>query len=173
MKIKLPDGSWHVDVFLDRSEPGYDDNVFVRITEECPERNKLFGVSEHGIPHVAQVDEPIRRNLVIQLQTIHAEVGYVVADERGPGIRLGDEESEIPEQQSGDMAHKQPMAGHLAPARGFGIIGFILRQLPPSQGTQCHSPKRRTRWNWRTGVLPPRSGQCNHSVSRRHARSVG
>jgi hypothetical protein len=42
MKIKLPDGSLHVDVFLDRSESGYDDNVFVRITEECPERYKLF-----------------------------------------------------------------------------------------------------------------------------------
>ncbi|MEK7676718.1 MAG: MarR family winged helix-turn-helix transcriptional regulator [Verrucomicrobiota bacterium] len=42
MKLKLPDGSWDVEVFLDRSRPGYDDNVFVRIREECPAQWKVF-----------------------------------------------------------------------------------------------------------------------------------
>ena len=42
MKLKLPDGSWDVEVFLDHSEPGYDDNVFIRITENCREQHKLL-----------------------------------------------------------------------------------------------------------------------------------
>ena len=42
MKIKLPDGSWDVEVFLDRSEPDYDDNVLLRITEKCPEQTRLL-----------------------------------------------------------------------------------------------------------------------------------
>ena len=46
MKLKLPDGSWNVDLFLDRSEPGFDDNVFLRITEECPEQWKVFKGSQ-------------------------------------------------------------------------------------------------------------------------------
>ena len=42
MKIKLLDGSWDVEVFLDRSEPAYDDNVFLSISEECPQEQKLI-----------------------------------------------------------------------------------------------------------------------------------
>ena len=42
MKIKLLDGSWDVEVFLDRSEPAYDDNVFLSIAEECPQEQKLI-----------------------------------------------------------------------------------------------------------------------------------
>jgi hypothetical protein len=42
MKIKLLDGSWEVEVFLDRSEPGFDDNVFLSIAEEGPPEQKLI-----------------------------------------------------------------------------------------------------------------------------------
>jgi len=42
MKLKLVDGCWDVEIFLDRSEPGYDDNVFLHIAEECPPNQKLI-----------------------------------------------------------------------------------------------------------------------------------
>jgi hypothetical protein len=31
-----------VEVFIDRSEPGFGDNVLIRITEECPAHSKLI-----------------------------------------------------------------------------------------------------------------------------------
>ena len=46
MKLKLLDGSWDVEVFLDRSKPGFDDNVFLRILEVCPEPNRLLRANE-------------------------------------------------------------------------------------------------------------------------------
>src|SRR5437867_3116115 len=46
MKITLPDGSWDVEVFLGSPEPGHDDNVFLRITEECPESTWMLRANQ-------------------------------------------------------------------------------------------------------------------------------
>jgi DNA-binding MarR family transcriptional regulator len=46
MKLKLPEGSWDVEVFLDRSRPDRHDNVLVRIREELPEQSKVFKASQ-------------------------------------------------------------------------------------------------------------------------------
>ena len=61
MKLTLLDGNWDVEVFLDRSEAGFDDNVFVQISEECPDNQRIlkshqlvFGISANQARELAR-----------------------------------------------------------------------------------------------------------------------
>lgn len=85
MKIKLLDGSWDVEVFLDRSEPDYDDNVFLRITEECPQEQKLLKTDQITIG-IAAIDarELARRLKVVATPSIRSALGR--ADQLRHGI---------------------------------------------------------------------------------------
>ena len=64
MKIKLLDGSWDVEVFLDRSEPAYDDNVFLSIAEECPQEQKLIKGNQITIGIAAADARKLARRLL-------------------------------------------------------------------------------------------------------------
>jgi repressor LexA len=64
MKIKLLDGSWDVEVFLDRSEPAYDDNVFLSIAEECPQEQKLLKTDQITIGITAIDARKLARRLL-------------------------------------------------------------------------------------------------------------
>ena len=46
MKINLPDGSWDLEVFLGLPEPGHEDNVLLRLTEECPESTRMLRANQ-------------------------------------------------------------------------------------------------------------------------------
>ena len=49
MSIDLLDKSLKVDIFLDRSDAGYDDNICVRLFEDCPDDEKLLKADETNI----------------------------------------------------------------------------------------------------------------------------
>ncbi|MBI2924568.1 MAG: hypothetical protein HYY24_02555 [Verrucomicrobia bacterium] len=64
MNLKLLDGCWDVEVFLDRSAPGHDDNVFVRIREECDERLRILRVNQATIGLTAAQARELARGLL-------------------------------------------------------------------------------------------------------------
>lgn len=49
MKIHLVDNTLEVEIFYERSDQDYPDNICMRITEECPEEEKLFRAHQTNI----------------------------------------------------------------------------------------------------------------------------
>ncbi len=74
MKINLPDGSWDINVFLGPPEPGHDVNVFLRITEDCPESSRMFRANQITIGISAiQARELARRLIEVAVEDEEAE----------------------------------------------------------------------------------------------------
>ena len=69
MKINLPDGSWDLEVFLGLLEPGHEDNVFLRITEQCPESTRMLRAKSITVGITA----PQARELARRLMEVAAE----------------------------------------------------------------------------------------------------
>jgi hypothetical protein len=64
MILKLVDGFWDVNVVLHRSDPAYNDNVCLRIAEECPPATKQIMGSEISIGITAADARELARRLV-------------------------------------------------------------------------------------------------------------
>ena len=62
--IQLLDGAWEVEIFLDRSEPGYDDNVFIRISEKCRDNLRLLQSNQITVGITAAQARQLARRLI-------------------------------------------------------------------------------------------------------------
>lgn len=49
MSISILENSLKLDIFLDETDAGFEDNICVRIEEDCPEEEKLFKADETNI----------------------------------------------------------------------------------------------------------------------------
>lgn len=64
VRLKVVDGYWDVDVFLDRSTRGYHDKVVVLIREECPAATKQLNESAIRIGISAADARELARRLI-------------------------------------------------------------------------------------------------------------
>lgn len=49
MSISLLDDSLIVDVFIDETDAGFEDNICIRLVEDCPEDEKLLKADETNV----------------------------------------------------------------------------------------------------------------------------
>ncbi|MDO8545602.1 MAG: hypothetical protein Q7S40_34600 [Opitutaceae bacterium] len=64
VRLNLVDGYWDVEVSLNRSVPGYGDNVSIRISERCPAATKQIRGDEIGIGTSAADARALARRLM-------------------------------------------------------------------------------------------------------------
>ncbi len=80
MKINLPGGSWDLEVLLRPPEPGHEDNVLLRITEECPESTRTLRADQIMVGITAAQAQELSRHLT------EAAVEVEMAQEEQPAI---------------------------------------------------------------------------------------
>jgi hypothetical protein len=64
VRLNLVDGYWDVEVFLNRTAPGYNGNVAIRIREKCPAATKQIRGDAIGIGITAAEARALARRLI-------------------------------------------------------------------------------------------------------------
>lgn len=69
MSIRLLDGSLELDIFVDKEDSAFDDDICLQFTEDCPEDEKVFYGGETNIYVTREQARKIMEKLRIILET--------------------------------------------------------------------------------------------------------